>query len=165
MKYPLILIPMSEDLNVNGTTTKPKTVMVVEDDLATQAIILKVLDKIPYATLYASVNNGAAALKYLNEAEVMPDLVFMDTNMPVMDGIECLGEMLNNRKLRKIPVVMLSNGTDKADIAKYLGAKAYIKKPYDHMELQDRLEAMISLDLSVPNYTADLSFQMASGTY
>jgi len=144
-----------------------KTVMLVEDDVATQELFTNVLDRIATASLYKIVNNGADAIAYLKDAQTLPDLMFLDTNMPVMDGIECLSELLNNKKLKHIPVIMLSYATDKATIAKYLGAKGFIKKPHDHRELQERLESIIELDFSIPNshYIADLSFQMAPGSY
>ncbi len=155
---------MEKELKVDETIVS-KTVMLVEDDIATQELFTHVLERITTASLYGMVNNGVEALEYLKKAKTLPDLIFMDTNMPIMDGIECLGELLNNKRLKKIPVVMLSNAIDKATIAKYLGAKGFIKKPHDHRELQERLEGIIELDFSSHNYIADLSFQLAQGAY
>jgi len=66
--------------------------------------------------------------------------------MPVMNGIECLSEIIKNPQIRNIPVVILTSDTGHAELACKLGAKAFLKKPADNKILREQLEQMINLD-------------------
>ncbi len=76
------------------------------------------------------VGEAATGLEAVHKVEELdPDLVFLDIKMPVMDGLEALGN-INERKLR--PVIILTAYSEKKLIEKAveLGAKAYIVKPF-----------------------------------
>ncbi|MEZ4825164.1 MAG: response regulator [Bacteroidia bacterium] len=84
------------------------------------------------------VPDGEAALhflkrqgKYVNEAT--PDLIFLDLNLPKVDGRQVLKEIKEDRHLRVIPVVVLTNSEATQDIQKSydLHANCYITKPVD----------------------------------
>jgi len=77
------------------------------------------------------VADGEQALEYLRRGAIRPDVVFLDLNMPRVDGWEVLVEMSTDESLRTIPVVVLSTSSlciDK-DRAKTLGARHYLTKP------------------------------------
>ncbi|MDX2246081.1 MAG: response regulator [Bacteroidia bacterium] len=84
------------------------------------------------------VPDGEAAIHYLNrqgkyaDADV-PDLIFLDLNLPRKDGREVLKEIKEDKKLRVIPVVILTNSESEQDIQKSydLHANCYITKPVD----------------------------------
>lgn len=84
------------------------------------------------------VPDGEAAIHYLYRqgkyanAE-MPDLIFLDLNLPRKDGREVLKEIKQDQKLRVIPVVILTNSESEQDIQKSydLHANCYITKPVD----------------------------------
>ncbi|RMF59596.1 MAG: response regulator, partial [Calditrichaeota bacterium] len=84
------------------------------------------------------VRDGRKALAFLRrEAEfrdaARPDLIFLDLNLPGMNGKELLREIKNDDALKSIPVLILSTSTATADIceAYRLHANCYVSKPVD----------------------------------
>lgn len=77
-------------------------------------------------------NDGIEALNKLQDEQVSrPDYIFLDLNMPRMDGRQCLMEIKRQSRLRDIPLVVYSTSSDEDFQAemKKLGATAYIVKP------------------------------------
>jgi two-component system, OmpR family, response regulator VicR len=117
-------------------TTKPKKVMIVEDDLSLNDAFSILLDKIGYDVIKAF--NGKEALDLLQEQS--PDIILLDLLMPVMSGKEFLVKYKN---IEKIPIVILSNLDAKDEIEEVLelGATKYMLKawatPTELMKLID----------------------------
>jgi len=128
--------------------TRPKTIFLVEDNRLYQLLFIQVLKEIKHAILYGVANNGREALDKLENSTTLPDLIFTDINMPVMDGLECLTEIKKNPKIKDIPVVILSSATPQMELVQKLGAKAFLKKPSDIHTLREQLEQMINSDLT-----------------
>jgi CheY-like chemotaxis protein len=108
----------------------------VEDEDAVAAIFRAALDAARLPITVCRVSNGEEALEYLRTAAVSPsaerpDAVFLDLNMPKMDGWEVLAEMQADQSLRSIPVVVLSTASRASEINRAfdLGARHYIAKP------------------------------------
>jgi DNA-binding response OmpR family regulator len=87
-----------------------------------------------------SASNGAQGLELI-EAE-NPDIVILDIGLPDMDGFEVLREI---RRFTQVPVIMLTVRSEDTDIAKglELGADDYIIKPFSHIELVARVQAVL----------------------
>jgi CheY-like chemotaxis protein len=103
----------------------------VEDEDATAVLFLAAVKEAKIDVIVFRVSDGEQALEYLRRGALRPDLVFLDLNMPKVDGWEVLLEMNANESLRTIPVVVLSTSSlciDK-DRAKTLGARHYLTKP------------------------------------
>jgi CheY-like chemotaxis protein len=78
-------------------------------------------------------------------------LVFMDINMPVVDGLKCLKELKALNQTAHIPVVMLSSSRSERDIKESFewGAHYYLIKPVAHLHLVDSISKIISIDWSI----------------
>ena len=139
-----------------------KNIFLIEDDKDDQSFFIDALNEIENTSLYAIANNGQEAIDKLASSNILPDMIFMDFNMPVMNGIECLSEIIKNPLIRNIPVVMLSTATGQAERARELGAKAFIKKPSDGRMLRTKIEQMINLDFIKNFQVANLTFQTAN---
>jgi len=87
----------------------PKKILIVEDDRASRTLLSKVLIKYGHQT--AEANNGVQALEKIQS--VNPDLIFMDINMPMKDGIATLSEIRKSEVFSDIPVIMLTARSDK----------------------------------------------------
>jgi CheY-like chemotaxis protein len=99
-----------------------------EDDREIFTIALKDLGSQISCTLAV---DGMDALEKLRGAVALPDFIFLDLNMPRMDGKECIQEIKKDRRLWEIPVVIYStssNARDRAD-AERLGAAHFFTKP------------------------------------
>ncbi|HYJ65811.1 MAG TPA: response regulator [Parafilimonas sp.] len=127
---------------------KPKSVLLVDDDIDDREFFIEALDAIENVNLFGVANNGKEALDLLTNSVSLPDHIFMDFNMPVMNGIECLTEMEKNQKTREIPVVILSGSIEQAGSARKLGA-GFIKKSADIQALRTDLHRIINLNITV----------------
>lgn len=109
-------------------------IMLIEDALESSGILKSI----------GAVNNGEEALKYLRkdppyQDKILPDLILLDINMPVMDGHETLEHIKSDNLLKHIPVIMLTTSSALNDIRKaYQGySNSYIIKPYEISELDN----------------------------
>jgi CheY-like chemotaxis protein len=80
--------------------------------------------------------------------ESQPDLIFMDLNMPVMNGFDCLAYLKNKTELRDIPVVIFTTSETLSDInrTRQLGASWFMTKPNDFNVLCKKLDKIIQND-------------------
>src|SRR4249920_148287 len=87
-------------------------ILLVDDDIDDQEIFISVLKEIQPGVEYVTAKNGLEAMDYLVQAVPPPTLIFMDINMPVMNGLQCLAEIKSIHEFRDIPVVMLTTSND-----------------------------------------------------
>jgi CheY-like chemotaxis protein len=125
-----------------------KNILLIEDEQSDQFFFRLALKGIANASLYHIASNGLEALTKLTEPGILPDLIFTDINMPVMDGIQCLSEIKKNPSIKNIPVIVLSSDTTAIDVVQKMGAKAFIQKTGDYKMLQMKLEEAINMDFS-----------------
>lgn len=123
------------------------TILLVDDDLDDQDFFIAALRKINGVALFDVVNNGKEAIDRLRQSNTKPTLMFMDINMPVMNGIECLSEMAKDPLINSVPVVMLSSSSEREKQARELGAKAFITKQYNIEKLRQKVEQMLHMVL------------------
>lgn len=90
--------------------------------------------------------NGIEALSTL--ANIIPDLIFLDINMPVMDGRETLAKIRSDERLRSVPIFILSTSNDlkEAEACSKLGATKWLVKPSSFTELVRRLKTVFNED-------------------
>lgn len=126
----------------------PKTVLLVEDDENDQYFFTEALKFVDNATLFGVAKNGRDALQKMEDASTLPDMIFSDIHMPVMDGIECLTQIKRKAEIKHIPVVVLSSDTHQMDTVRHLGASGFIKKSNDWTDLKGKLKTALGTDFS-----------------
>jgi CheY-like chemotaxis protein len=115
------------------------SILLVEDEPAHAEIVRRSLHDSSAAHRLTHVEDGQAALDYLNRendfadlvSAPLPDLILLDLNMPKLGGLEVLRKIQGDEELRKIPSVVLTTSASPADIdaAYRLGATGYQIKP------------------------------------
>lgn len=122
-------------------TPLKKTCLLIDDDVDDQEIFIMALDQLVIQFQCTVANNGNEALQKLKRESVLPDYIFLDLNMPRMNGKECLKELKKNERLQNIPVIIYTTSSSKADMedALKLGAAGFITKPFSLKELTDTL--------------------------
>ena len=80
--------------------------------------------------------------------QVKPDLIILDYNMPVMDGVTMLRQMRDNPELKRIPVIMLTADASSEIIntVARLGVRDYVTKPFEDSQLLDKVSRIIALN-------------------
>lgn len=113
------------------------TILYADDDVEDRMLFLEAFSKLEPTVSCITVCNGKQLLQRIREAHRLPDLVFLDINMPVMDGRECLIEMKRDQRLRTIPVVIYSTTSNKREVEALLGlgAISFIKKAISFSQL------------------------------
>ena len=117
------------------------TVMVVDDSLTVRKITSRLLTREGYQVVLAK--DGVDALEQL--IDVMPDDVLSDIEMPRMDGFDLVRNIRADKRLKHLPVIMITSRTaDKhRNYALEIGANHYLGKPYDEDELLRLVESFI----------------------
>jgi CheY-like chemotaxis protein len=128
-----------------------KNLFLVDDDTDDQEFFMEAIDKLENVTLSGLANNGKEALNKLKYSKTLPDYIFLDFNMPLMNGIECLAELKKMPLTKDIPVFMLSTAFEQAELSKKIGAKGFIKKSADIHGLETQLDCIINMNTSI-NY-------------
>src|ERR1700754_3783252 len=105
--------------------------MLVDDDEDDREIFISIAEEAFPSISLSVATNGHEALQKLQNTSSLPDLIFLDLNMPLMDGRQFMEAVKSDINLQQIPVVILSTSSDNKTIVdmKALGAKDFITKP------------------------------------
>lgn len=120
-------------------------ILLADDDEDDTFLFREALSQIPVSANLVVAENGMELMKKLTSSVNVPDIIFLDMNMPVKNGLECLTEIRQNNKLSKIPVVILSTSVaDNLLSSAYKGgANLYIQKPTSFSSLISVIENCI----------------------
>jgi CheY-like chemotaxis protein len=120
--------------------------MLIDDDEEDQEIFNTALQQVSSEVSCTNYNDASKALKDLNAAFDHPDVIFLDLNMPIMNGQQFLVEIKKNQKLKHIPVIIFSTSSHQPtiQITKHLGAHDFITKPGDFETLKAILKRLIT---------------------
>ena len=133
--------------------TEKIKILLADDDRDDCFLFREALSEIPQKTHLETVNDGEQLMNYLNShTEYLPDVLFLDLNMPRKNGFECLSEIKFNDAFKDLPVVMFSTSyprdmTYESDIMKLLykiGAWDYIRKPENFNQLKEVISDLLT---------------------
>ena len=123
------------------------SILIVDDDEDDVFIFLKAIKESFSNFSYHVSENGREAIDYLeNEPDQLPDVIFLDLNMPVMDGKKCLVELKGHKIWSSIPVVIYTTsnrGRDKLKLTK-LNADYFLTKRKSYSEIKYSLTTIIN---------------------
>ena len=109
-------------------------ITLADDDEDDRLLFTDAFEELKINTVVSTFNNGQFLMDFLNNPEsVLPHIIFLDLNMPIKNGIECLKEIKQNERLKNIAIAIYSTSSSDDDIENtfVLGANVYIKKPAD----------------------------------
>ena len=95
------------------------------------------------------VKNGDELMQRLAENNrPLPDIIFLDINMPIKNGMECLKEIREDERLKDIPVIIFSTSAQELTVeqAYELRANLFIRKPETFQKLKDIIRRILSID-------------------
>jgi CheY-like chemotaxis protein len=117
----------------------------VDDDSDDVSLFEDILREIDLSIDFQSAGNGIEALEKLRSSgNKLPNYIFLDLNMPLMDGKQCLEELKKDDKLKNIPVIMFTTSSQSRDIEQtiQMGATCFITKPTSMKELKNILASI-----------------------
>lgn len=124
-------------------------IILADDDEDDRTFFKEALQELKVRTKVTLVNDGLQLMNYLNHNENnLPNVVFLDLNMPLKSGMECLIEIRKNNRLKDLAVAIYSTSSSEEYIEEAFvkGANIYIRKPDDFSALKAILEQVINLN-------------------
>ncbi|CAN5338358.1 hypothetical protein BH09BAC1_BH09BAC1_27920 [soil metagenome] len=122
-------------------------ILLIDDDLDDQELFLDALATVDAKTECLVANDGLEALNLLQDLlPAMPDLIFLDLNMPRMDGIKFLQEVKAIEGIKDIPVLVYSTSNQAQKQVGALGTVDYLVKPDNFNSLCEIITAALSKD-------------------
>jgi CheY-like chemotaxis protein len=118
-----------------------KAILLIDDDPDEAEFFRDVLADIDPSISYQHCLSGITAISKIADREIIPDLIFLDINMPEMNGWECLRELKSLPAGRGIPVYMYSTSKRENDriAARRMGAVELVTKAYDYRKFKDSI--------------------------
>ncbi|PBJ07987.1 response regulator [Flavobacterium sp. ACN6] len=113
-----------------------KKILLIDDDSDDTDVFLEAVNSLDKNINCLVQNNPVQALEYLKNLEILPDLIFVDFNMPVLNGNELIGRMSKVVRLQDIPVILYSSYSETAaERLSIINDSQYITKPSNFNEL------------------------------
>ena len=128
-----------------------KRFFIVDDDVDDQELFIEAVNKVDKSIECISASNCEEALQILKSGKIaVPDVIFLDLNMPRQNGKQCLVELKKTAHLSNIPVIIYTTSSEKRDIDETtrLGAAHFLTKPNKFDELCKALSFVLSRDWS-----------------
>lgn len=124
-------------------------IILADDDEDDRDFFAEAFSEIKIKTKVNLFNDGQQLMNYLLKADaVLPHILFLDLNMPIKSGIECLHEIKQEAHLKDIAIAIYSTSASDEDIEETFvnGANIYIKKPNDFGTLKKVLSDVVTLN-------------------
>ena len=124
-------------------------ILLADDDEDDRLFFKDAFEELKIQTKVKFVHDGMQLMDYLLHPEtILPNILFLDLNMPKMSGHECLSEIKKNDSLKDLIVAIYSTSSSEEDIEDTFvrGANIYIKKPNDFNSLKKIISEVITLN-------------------
>lgn len=126
-------------------TSLPK-ILVVDDDEPILVLMKNILREFKFEPITAS--SGQQALQVAQE--IVPDVILVDKNMPLMPGEELIAKLRANARLAAVPVLVLSGEPLTDDELAAMGAQGAVQKPFDLTDLIQRIRTNLGAGTAQP---------------
>ena len=124
-------------------------IILADDDEDDRLFFTDAFEELKISTKVQTYNDGSELMEYLNsEDAILPEILFLDLNMPKKNGIECLKEIKANDKFSDIAIAIYSTSSSEEHIEETFvtGANIYIKKPNDFETLKKVLSNVVTIN-------------------
>jgi CheY-like chemotaxis protein len=127
---------------------KQISILLADDDIDDCIFFKKALEELTLPTDLVTVHDGEQLMRLLlHETTELPDILFLDLNMPRKNGLECLLEIKLNEKLKKLPVIIFSTSFEQEVVNGLFkhGAQYFIRKPPDFPQFKRIIQHSFTL--------------------
>ena len=117
---------------------KPITIYLAEDDADDRKFFIEAMKAIPVHTIITEFKNGIDLMDRLFLDTSLPDAIFLDLRMPLMDGFECLMDIRSFSQFSRIKIIVYSATDHEREVRqlKNDGANQYLQKPGTYNQLK-----------------------------
>ncbi|WP_179334551.1 response regulator [Winogradskyella costae] len=123
------------------------SILLVDDDEDDRLFFEEAIEELNEDISFKSLNNGLEALNYLETCTTLPHALFLDINMPIIDGPKCLERLRSNTNYDALVIFMYStsNIPDTISQLQAAGADFYIRKPISFNDLKQLIKKALDL--------------------
>ncbi len=141
-------------------------IFLADDDSDDRELFELALRETANAASLKTFEDGVSLMTALTTVDRHPDMIFLDLNMPRKSGFDCLAEIKHDKKLKNIPVIVLSTSTNpqNIDYCFKCGASFYAVKPTDFRALGKLIQKTLNNDWKAEPSKADFLLDL-SGLY
>jgi len=129
--------------------TNRRHILLADDDEDDCLLFKDALEELELPVYLTVTNNGEQLMQALSDTNgLLPDIIFLDLNMPRKNGFECLTEIKQSEKLKQLPIVIFSTSFEKdmADLLYRQGAQYCIRKPNEFSRLKEVIHQALSMN-------------------
>lgn len=151
-KYKFYLLPIpyeprDQKMNAETPALNQLRVLVVDDQMLMRTVITQNLKKIGFSEIHTA-QNGEEAWREIQDCQRMRqpyDIVFLDWNMPVLDGMTVLSNCRKDKTFSRMAIVMVTAEQEKKNVLKAIevGATSYIVKPVSFEALEKNVQRIL----------------------
>ena len=125
-----------------SNSVAPRTILIVDDE---PNIVRTVGDRLKMSG-YQVITAGDGEEGVSRAVQYQPDLILLDVAMPVLDGLDALKRLRHMEETKSVPVIMLTARSSADDVTRAVltGAADYMVKPFDFVELIEKIEGALS---------------------
>lgn len=118
---------------------KPLNILLADDDLDDCIFFREAVEELLMTTQLSTLHDGEQLMEHLNNTiNELPDVLFLDLNMPRKNGFECLSEIKGSQRLQGLPVIIFSTSFEQ-EVVNLLfinGAQYFIRKPSEFSQFK-----------------------------
>ena len=140
---------------MNTENGRKLNILLADDDPDDRMFFSDAIAALPCTTNLIMVKDGAKLMHHLlAEETVLPDILFLDLNMPFINGFQCLAEIRNHLRLKDIFIAIYSTTVNQKEVEETFtkGANLFVHKPNTFTELKLILARVFTLNLKQFKY-------------
>jgi chemosensory pili system protein ChpA (sensor histidine kinase/response regulator) len=130
-----------------GRIESKSTILVVDDSVTVRKVTSRFLERQGFNVAVAK--DGIDAIEILQDTT--PDMILLDIEMPRMDGFEVATQVRHNKRLKHIPIIMITSRTGEKhrERALEIGVNDYMGKPFQEQELLSKIQNILGKEVSL----------------
>ncbi len=123
-------------------------IFLADDDEDDRLFFEEALREVTQQVMLDTAEDGESLMKKLKHTPELPDLLFLDLNMPKKNGFECLEEIKKDSRLFRLPVIIFTTSQQEESINRVYeqGATYYVRKPNDYISLKNIIRKVLGMD-------------------
>jgi PleD family two-component response regulator len=123
-----------------------KVCLLIDDDADDRNLFSTAMGELESDLEVITIKDANTAIHDIRDGKIRPSIIFLDLNMPCVNGYQVLVYLKGQIRHRKIPVVVYSTSNDPDEVkrTKKLGATAFFEKPVTYSDLKQRLSDLLS---------------------
>jgi len=135
-----------------------RTLMIIDDDPDDVQIFCEAIHEVDKKIRCLTSGSAEEGLLFLKNAMIKPEYIFLDLNMPRMNGKQCLEQLKKNAQFSEIPVIIYTTSKIKkdADDTMHLGASLFLTKPNKFEDLVNALKNILEKKIKRENFGRNL---------